>query len=122
MSVRKNLNHLATTKDARLQIGVTHARAFSKSDWFLEDYGGKKSTKFISLYTEFSKRADPDPDCKEIIKLIDDQEFMNVQSELDRLKVATNWIFRMLLLLVLTLINYFNFNHHIVYFSWNDVD
>ena len=141
MNVRKNLNHLATRKGAR------YARAFSKSDWFLADYGGKKSTKFISLYTEFSKRADPDPDCKEIIKLIDDQEFMNVQSELDRLKnkidtnaagvealerscrnakrildarlrekalsgsliavaitiavtVATNWIFRTLLLLV----------------------
>ena len=85
-SLRGSLNHLASARNARLQIGVTHARALSKSDWFLEDYGGRKSTQFRDLYTDFAKRAEPDPDCQDIITKIDDEEFMSVQTELDGLK------------------------------------
>ena len=56
-NLNRKLARYLSYKQPRLQILVIHARAFSKSDWFLEDYGGKKSTQFGDLYIEYSRKG-----------------------------------------------------------------
>ena len=46
--MESNLNSLATSQNPRLQIGVAHAKALGKIDWFLRDYCKFAKRKMVS--------------------------------------------------------------------------
>ena len=77
-----SLGTLHKSQNARLQIGVMHAKALCKIDWFVKDHGAL----FTPLWKKYQEIVDPTPNTSELIELIEKEDFMQVQSMMEKLQ------------------------------------
>ena len=85
------LKQWASHKDPRLQIGVMHAKALGKIDWFLKDYCRLGQDRcFRPLCNEYQEQVDPSPEIGQLRELIQKGEYMKVQQALEELKKSVD--------------------------------